>query len=257
MRRKFNYTGRQRISRSQTAFNIRDGATGGRSFDARLTLEGLSLPPEAKVYVEAFYKRTSMRFDFGTVGALTQPADRTLTDLERGDVVFFNVKIVDESGEHGLLLASGEGISASNSDSETLGKQPILPVNHTDELGDLVWRLRIEESSGPVLEVNSRIDGIREAVRSDRTFFALVFPAVLREVLTHIVVREELHPDDAADDTWYGEWMAFVRTFHFGDPPPEGSPQDELDAWIDDVASSFASRHSIREAYAAALEVEY
>ena len=79
MIRKFNYTGRKKIKRSNVRIDLTRDDGGRRFFNIGLQFDDLELPPDAKVYVEAYHRFGYQRYDFGTVGQLVIPADRCLT----------------------------------------------------------------------------------------------------------------------------------------------------------------------------------
>ncbi len=70
MRRRFNYTGRQKIKHSEARIAIAPPDAGPASFDVALNLSRLQLPAHAPVWIEAYYRTQFMRFPFGTVGQI-------------------------------------------------------------------------------------------------------------------------------------------------------------------------------------------
>ena len=52
----------------------------------------------------------------------------------------FRVKVVDESGEHGQILAEVDGLSPLNGDEAAANRLSLLPVE-TADLGHAVWSL--------------------------------------------------------------------------------------------------------------------
>jgi hypothetical protein len=253
MIRRFNYTGRKKIERSRVGISLRRPREGDVVFDADLQLGGLDVPLEARVYVEAYYKASFMRFDFGTVANIVEPASRRLTDTGGGDVVFFRVRVVDLTGEHGRLLAEVDGVTPRQPDSVPANRRCLLYVNFKD-LGEEVWRLEFDNPM-PVLEVNDRIENIRDIVLTDRKFRSLVYPAAVREILQRILIIEE---HDAADDDgeWASLWLRFVRRFHTVDPPrldPDSNAarQARLE-WIDEAVHAFCQFVGARESFALA-----
>ncbi len=78
MIRRFNYTHRQRIPKSHVVVRLVRAAEA-TEFEAQLQLATLNLPDDARVYVEAYFHGTVMRFDFGTVSAVRAPSNRQLT----------------------------------------------------------------------------------------------------------------------------------------------------------------------------------
>jgi hypothetical protein len=187
-----------------------------------------------------------MRFPYGAVGGLQPPADRTLREVDRASKIYFRLLVVDESGEHGLILASADGIRPLEADEDAGRRESLLPVV-TADLGDEVWRVRFE-TAGPVLEVNSRIPEILSLVRNDRAFLALAYPAVVRQVLVHALIVEGV--DDPEPGGWEGRWLRFARALHPVDLPSlDRQDIDPLTDWIDDVAAAFARKHAAAEGF--------
>lgn len=67
--RRFNYTGCQRIRRTDVFVVVNeDGA--GHFFEATVDLKDYSLPTDAVVVMEAYVDWSVMRFPFGRVGCI-------------------------------------------------------------------------------------------------------------------------------------------------------------------------------------------
>ena len=251
MIRRFNYTGRKRIDRSRVEIRLAGDGHGVPTFDAALALTDLGLAGHARVYVEAYYRSSWMRFPWGTVSEVRVPESRRLTDVDHVPTVYFRVLVVDETGQRGRILASIDGVRATRHGEEPGRRESILPVNPTD-LGDQIWRLHFGDE--PVLEVNNRIPDILSRVQHDPAFLALVYPAVVREVLLQAVLVETL--PDAEPPGWQGQWLQFARSVHPGEPPsldPE-QLQDSREAvqeWIDDVVASFSRKLDVLQRYLA------
>src|SRR5262249_1722258 len=154
-------------------------------------------------------------------GVTHQAETRVLTDIDRGTSVLFRLKVVDESGTHGRILAALDDIVADETGGADTDKYCILPVRFTD-LGQEVWRINFD--SRPILEVN-RFDGVEHFVRNDAAFAALVYPAAVRAILTHVLIVLE-HDPDAGDDEWPSMWLKFASGF-ISDPVPDSDETDE------------------------------
>jgi len=247
MIRRFNYTGRQKIERSRVGISLSRSEDGGAVFDADLQMGGLDVPLEGHVYVEAYYRASFMRFDFGTVANPVKPANRRLTDIG-GEVVFFRVKVVDPTGEHGRILAEADGVTPRQPGLAPDNRKCLLHVNFKD-LGEEVWRLALDNPM-PALEVNDRIENIRDIILTDRTFQSLVYPAAVREILQRILIIDE-HDATEDDGEWASLWLKFVGRFHPIDPPPldpdsDADRQKRLD-WIEDAVRGFCRFAGARE----------
>ena len=242
MIRKFNYTGRKKINHSDISISIfQDGQI--RSFNARINFELLGLNPYAAVYIESYYQFYSMRFGCGTVERFAVPADTSLSDMPVSDHILFRVIVVDETGLHGKLLAYAEQLKPSDYEDETANRKSLLPVEFGIDLGQQVWKMSFT-GPVPVLCINRKLDHRRDLVKSYE-FISLVFPAVIREIMTKIT-RE--YPDyGEEDDHWSCLWYQFAkRTLGVYDLPAaeEVADEDYLE-WVDEVAESFCRKNNI------------
>jgi len=247
MRRTFNYTDRRRIKASSVAVAVSDRA-GEQVIDADLDLSLYRLPSNARVYLEAYYRTSFMRFDCGTVATLAPPAGEPLSEIPGQGTLRFRVKVVDESGAHGRIIALADGLAEiKNGPSPDQGgqhREPLLPVRSVD-LGEEVWRLLVDDPE-PVLEVNDRIENAREMLRSDTRFSSLVFPEVVRRVLMELLLirrRDLTTPDDL--ERWERSWIRFIEGFQTTEPPRWTDNPDAIAdcmRWIDETVQQFCSR---------------
>ncbi len=99
-----------------------------------------------------------MRFDFGTVAGLKAPPDTRLSELDADGSLLFRVKVVDETGVVGRILADASGVHARNTDDDGFNRKALLPLRTTD-LGEVIWRLSYDSASGPVLDITNKIAG--------------------------------------------------------------------------------------------------
>ncbi len=241
MLRKLNFTERVKIPRGAVQIALRRDPDGVLAFDSELDLSAVDAPSAARVFIEAHYRTSYMRFDCGTAGNSSIPENRRLSDIDSESVVRFRVKVVDETESARRIVAATDDVTLSVA-GETGGSQiSLLPVNFRD-LGDLPWRVEIE-SGGAVLELNNRIDGIERMARHDASFFGLVYSAAVREILTTILIVDEYDSsEDAAE--WWSLWLRWARDLTDAPLPEE---REERRVWVDDVVSAFCGRHRILE----------
>ena len=237
MLRKLNFTDRAKINRAAVQIALRRGEDGILAFDPRVTLDALRAPASARVYIEAYYRSSYMRFDCGTVARFSPPADRRLTDIDSDNVVRFRLKVVDNSaGEH-RIVAVAEDITVAEKEDAT--RRSLLPVNFCD-LGDQVWRVSFE-ANGPVLDLNRSIRNIEVLAKSDARFFALVNPAAVREILTKILLVDRYESAEDGEE-WWSLWLRWGSELT-DDAVPED--EDERQAWIEEVVAAFCGRHAV------------
>jgi hypothetical protein len=245
MLRKLNFTERTKIPRSAIRITLRRESDGVLAFDPVLDLSSVSAPATSRVYVEAHYRTSYMRFDCGTLGDLTFPDDRRLSEIDSGSVVRFRVKVVDNATHTHRVVAAADDITVSASANDGGTRIPLLEVNFRD-LGDVPWRVELE-ANGPVLELNNRVEGIERLARHDAAFFALVYPAAVREILTHILVIEQYELvlfDHGDTDEWWSLWLRWAREMTDAAMP---SDLEDRRTWIDEVAAAFCGRHRVLE----------
>lgn len=218
------------------------------TFTAELNLEGLELPPDARLMIVSNRNRVAMRFPWGTVGNPMPPANCRLDDTPHNP--HFRIMALDESGR---LLALANRVQPRRANR----RESLLWLKET-ELGGEVWQLDFgDPGDNPTLLVNSSIPGISATARQDNAFLGLVIPEVLRAILTRAFVVDEAAPDDTDEGPW-SKWAAFVGNF-YTDEHPATSLDSEIDKtemakWIDGAVAAFANqRFNARAMYAATV----
>jgi hypothetical protein len=239
--RRLNFTGRRKIPLKNVFVSLVPPANGhARAFEAEFDLLDLGLPPDAKVYVEAYNRSQYMRFDYGTVGHLVVPANRELTLIEPGARPLFRVKVVDHSAEFARILAVADKVvPVTRADIEENYKS-LLHVEFRD-IGNQIWKLELDWD-WPRLLINERIDDRREIVRSDDAFQALVYPEVVRQILSYVLF-EDISDAETDPDDWPGLWLRFARNLPNVGPPPQGAGEaviQEKQEWIDSAVDAFS-----------------
>ncbi len=236
MTRRVNFTERTKIPRSRVRIRIvEEGAR--RKFDAEFHLDGLRLPEQALLFVEAYYRAAYQRFDFGTVGNPHSPSNRYLDQIPKRKPLF-RVKAVLREDGIARIVGAADKVVPEDSDSDEDARRSLLPVDYVD-LGDQIWRLEFDED-WPRLLLNERFEGIREAARSGPEFVTLVYPEVFRAILKRICEEDRFDPD-SNDDDWGTVWLRFAcRELHRPHPP---DPSDgSADEWINEAVNAFCVR---------------
>jgi hypothetical protein len=253
MIRRFNYTDRQKIPRDQVRLAWIVNGSGPLKFQGTvdLTLER-PLDPAALVFVEAYSGPVVMRFPFGTVEHPEHPADTTLLDFPPGLKPLFRVKVVVPDSDR-RLLAWADAVTPLAPEEIESGRS-ILPVETLD-LGPLVWRLRIESNQFR-LQLNSAIHEPRDitALAREPDFIALVYPAVIRQILEHLLLGPERDSVDADHD-----WVVFAAQLT-GKPTPardenatdsddDGAFADEVEEWVEEAIAGFCQQQHAVEGF--------
>lgn len=240
---RLNFTGRRKISRNHVTITV-SGIGGIESFTAELQLDRYGFPPTAAVIVEAYRQLELVRFDFGTVGSLTAPANCRLSEFGTLAGLRFRVKVVSTSEPRGRLLAVADRINPRNQQQQSLPRVPLLAVRAQD-LGREVWRL--DFSDEPMLLVNPRVVPKKHLVESIE-FQTLALPEILRSILNRILLVEKVRSAEESDD-WTSRWLRFAESMPgVGKIPEADSPAADVD-WIDAAISSFCRWRNVDQQF--------
>ncbi len=241
--RRFNYTGRIKLKRDKTLFFLLPSEDGNVQFEARLDLADFRTDhPNARVAIEAYVGSRTERFELGTVSG-PDLSRRRLANFRADDPVLFRVKVIDETNDAGRLLGLAKQIRPKGPDD--INYSSLLPVT-VGALENLVYRVDFSPDSSPTLVLNEQLDqvapeGIKAIARSHPMFVALVFPAVLREILTHLLLVDEIRPDDEDMDSWKRKWIDFARLLNPSEFPQRDDPDGVLN-WIESGVTEFARK---------------
>jgi hypothetical protein len=246
MIRRFNYTGRILIRRPDARITVSE-ADGQFAFNADLNLAEYDLPPEGRVFVEAYRQTSWMRFDFGRVGAIQPAADCRLTEFDLPEGILFRIKVT-QAGDRHRLLAEADRISLAKIEEEDAPRRPLLPVK-PQKLGDEIYRLDFSSpGNSPLLLINSDA-GEYSLIAKSPAFASLVYPAVFREVLVRVLIIDE-HDDNDSQDDWRSQWVRFAAFLPgLGELPKPEDTDYRLD-WIEKAVVGFAKRIQVRNRFA-------
>ena len=240
MRRRFNYTNRQRINRSDLAFTIVEEEDGTPRFYAGIDLKNYVFPSDASVWVEAYDRNALMRFPFGSVAEPKSEKSTMLTDFIGTDSYYFRVKVVDKFHKS-RLIGVADSVSPVRRDEDETAKS-LLRVT-TRDLDSIPWKLEYQVADHPLLVINSRIDTGTYLARSNHFFQALVLPAILEQILYRILLEDKYfpaaEPDD--DDMWKEGWLEFAGHLPGNSllPVDKDIPPEDCEKWIVNACDGF------------------
>ena len=258
MIRHFNYTGRKSID--QHAVSIQVGSAPDYFVDAQWVFENLKLPPEALVIVEAYTGGSVLIIlqDWGTVANRVPPQERSLRELSASRFLF-NLKVVDVStARAGQILAVARSIRPA---SGLAGPRPkseeLVFVNAKSDMGHELWNLDFSHDH-VWLNVNAKVADFDNTVRSDPKFFALVYPQLVRQVLSRALSEAESWEPIG----WCGKWLNWaLQSFGEGEKPRVGHRENEEEtemqtAWVDRIVRRFCEDKLALEKWNGSQEVK-
>jgi hypothetical protein len=238
---RFNYTGRQRITRDDVRIRLMTDSSGPEVLIEHLNLEPYNLPAAALLILETRVGRQGyQRLELGTV---TTHSLRRVIALEpyEYDAVTFTLKVVGTGGDdRGRLLAVADFLVPKSEQTS----RSLLPIRPSDDLGQVLWRLEFVEESGPELLINSACGDWQGLARSTE-FQSLVFPQVVKDIALWVAASSEVDEDDGST---LGKWRRLMESFgaDFRDVPTPDDTDDlsvqlhHLEQWASAVAASIA-----------------
>ncbi len=178
-----------------------------------------------------------MRFDFGTVGAIAHPPDTALTELDADGRILFRIKIVDQSGEVGKILAAVNALRPLDEKVSEDDLRAILPVA-SDDLGEAVWELDFPGAARPQLVLNNRVPGLIDRIKTDPLLQGAIIPAVIGQILRNVLDAENGAIDD--DQDWVQDWKQWAANILDRPLDDEALEPDELDRHVKEIMQAFA-----------------
>ena len=244
-KRRINSTGRKKISQDKIDVRILSEVPG-EPLKAKIGIdfESLNLPGSAAISVEAYHRSTAMRFDCGTVGTKKIPEVLSLNELDQAGGVLFRIKVVDQEGQPGKILASADRVRPSI-EGEHVDRRSIFPVDYRN-LGQEVWLVDINDDAGPTLLLNSKIPALMHRIHENPLVAGALLPAAFRIVLLHIAYNPS--EDDEDGSGWKADWMRFCSEgLGVEDDPEELEDDDARDRWVDDVVRRYCETRDFVE----------
>jgi hypothetical protein len=250
MPRRLNYTNRKKIKREDVTIRLHREGTG-ILFDADLRLGPYGfgrLSPPPQVFVEAYRGASTIwkRFGFGPVDKLMPPEDRSLDEFGAPEGILFRVKVSAGQGPFaGRLIGEADGIRPVMPDHEDLPKQPIIDHVPANDIGDELWRVDFG-GTNPLVKINDKVPTGVEQFLVDPTYRAVFAPAVMRQVLTRILIIDRDNYDDEDEGSWQVRWLRFSSALPgMGDVPEAEEAEQrltnlrEIEDWIDRAVEAF------------------
>lgn len=238
MKRRLNYTERKRITLEMIELNLTRLQGKVTSFTASLKLDELHLPGAAKIYIEAYHRTEFLRFSLGSIENMTPVQDLNIYELGNQESLLFRILVIDETGDHGLILASAEGIKPTGQ----YERHSILPVELRD-LARQVWKLDFNGDI-PVLVLNNKLPGALNLPSADSHFRLYVLPAVLREIFDYMFFIDKIDDLEEPAVDWHRMWLDFAKRLSpISDWPQVGEPIDNelVNKWIGQLEQDFCS----------------
>jgi hypothetical protein len=191
-------------------------------------------PGDARIRVKLVENKRVEICDFGTVG-------NPEADVDIGSLRFHapscQIRISSSHQPDGLLLAS-----TSSWTFRTDGDQEGILIFQAMPIAPRSWELEIRSEEYPLLKVDERIPDAANWAGGSPLFAALVFPAVLKDIFSHILTNND---GQRPDGGWMLDWMKFADDLVGQGSLPQQDEPTEIEKWCDRLVETFLARYEI------------
>jgi hypothetical protein len=234
--RHFNYTRRVNIHKSKVHVEVERGDDGDyRGNIKKLDLSDRGQHPKAlwdaaTVVVEArcISAGAYHRQVLGSVGEIERKrtAGPIILDAFPDDAgIKFRFKVVDPSSK---LLGEVDDIRTGQ--RPPTDREPLIELVVKD-LKEELWKVDLDDPSGPQVLVNRRLSNASALLTSDPLLRGLILPQIVRQVLEAAAHRDQ-------SDEWVANWMGFAE--HLGcSEPPNAEEEGAVEDWVDQAVNAF------------------
>jgi hypothetical protein len=253
MKRKINFTNRQRITADLIEVGVLNDAKEGALIVADLSAVGDryqdDFDPNSHVVIDVKGARSFKRFSFGSISHITLPLDASLAEF--ADVSSFTAmaKVIDP--EEGLIIAESANMTLtmpSEGEIESATDRELMTLDLDESLDERWWAVGFNESEPRrvYLRVNKRLPGADQlSHHKPPAFLGMVTAAAMQLALIKLWIVDGQTPD--SDDA-LGDWSRLLESFY--EPVPDEEPQiDEKWAWIERAIDAFCAQHRMRTNY--------
>ena len=199
----------------------------------RFDLSDVSLAPDCRLILSARAGFSSQRLELGTVTAWDK-TEKPLSELDPKARARLRI-LITAPGDPAIIAAVENLKLIDGSQAESL-----LPMEPAD-LGELVWRLVLDEADGPVLQYNQNVFQSAVGAENFVPFSAMVLPEALRQALMTIaadpsVLNYSEHP--------LFEWGSWIDALGAERPDDEDAEDSEAQReWADGVVERFCGQN--------------
>jgi hypothetical protein len=252
MKSCYNFTGRKKLNNADfdvSLYELKDGPS-----EVEVVIhkrDDLEIPDDAVAWVEAYRGPRSMRFSLGKWCDLKEARRFKLSDFDSGEPLLFRIKVVAEGDRKHPIKAWRDRIRPVTYSATGQKKKSILPVLPCD-LGHIAWKIDWTDASRPVLQVNSRINEARDVtsiVKNDPDFAILVFPQVIRDVLTRLLSEGVDEDEDREDNEWLTFGANLAGCEFAGDDGNEEENANLIRDWVESVVQAFGRETDLIKRY--------
>ena len=171
---------------------------------ANLNLDGINLPPDAKIELVCETSLKELYYSLGTPSSKQLKEHVDLSEYKLSQKPKFRIIIFVPGNPK--LLAATDNLRIRNSDEDSSSKG-LLSAIPADDLGERLWKLNFSDS-GPTLNVNSNQEvNMISLLKENILVRSMVLPEVIDQVLRYIIKEED------TSRQWMQDWKVFAEQY--------------------------------------------
>ncbi len=241
MKRTINFTSRARIDRKHVQVRLLDASLQQSRVAVRIDLRDYDLPEDARVYIEAYAESSFARREIENPFDPFLQQEIEFQDFGVSNRPKFRIRVVDDASS-GRMRGWSDGIPLENPADVINSSDSLLP-SQWDDTGQEIWKIEVDESSGPILYLSRNLQEHQSRLNEDPMFTGCVVPNAFRRVLEAALRNPDDEFDPTDDESWFFEWRRWMSQ-----EPELAKLEAELtlidgealDRWIDDAVAAFA-----------------
>ena len=245
MIRKYNYTGKVNFNRNVIEVKLQDD---NKNFEVKLNNDDLKknkFPSESSIILEVYNRYKNKRFSLGTIGKPHITTRFSLDEFSGYDKKTLRLRLkIIAADNSGLLLGKIQNLKFVNHENCESGSISILPLKRED-LDKMIWDLDTNEENDVYLVENINLTN-SNFIQDFNRFGSLVFPEIVRRILTDILIIDHAKWENASDTTyWQVKWLLFAKTLNEKEIPKEAGPDENKEQkkeWILECVNSFTNQ---------------
>lgn len=244
MIRKYNYTKRKKITHDRIRITLLNTEPLSFTIDL-INLDGLELNGDWKLYLEAYYNSSKLRYDCGTINNNEINTARSLEGIGRSfnddSNVLFRLLVVDDDSK--MIMAIAKKLRPNKFDSNS--NKSIFHVDWNQDLSQELYKVTFEQDY-PVLMINSKVKNGRSLFESNPYLKMIILSTAVR-----IVALKIIETKDAIDEgSWQDEWLSYIeKVLSVSCKEVRDGTTDEYLEWVDLVVSKFCRKYRVLDRF--------
>jgi hypothetical protein len=236
---ELNYTNRIEIPKEVVQIEDLSTPSQNQLIIRSLDIDSFGFPEDAEIWlsVQRFYMYQRYNFGHPSSPQIARAVKLDFSESAGISDVTFRLMVVDSKNK---ILGASRPFKVPSSGRQVT---PLLDMQVRD-IGQEVWQLELDEETGPLLLVSSRLAD-PQSVIDNPLFVTCVLPSLLKQIAIWILSTEI----DDVPDSAVGKWMRLFGNLGIDVNYDRGRSFADILVRADDAARIFAAGHELLDTY--------